>query len=267
MKFFFIAFFLVCTALFNEKQTNDKKIIMAIFAHPDDEAVTNVSSLLARYAREGNKVYLVIATKGELGANKHAGVPAGDSLAKVRAGEALCASKALGIEPAILLGLGDGGLAKHFTGEPLHKKLDSVLPLYVPDIIITWGPDGGYGHMDHRMVHNVTTELYQTGKMKNTARLYYAGMPVDVCQQWTEQKKGKIWMYDNWNPVAKQYLTTRIKCTKDDLQKAITALYCHWSQFTKEELEETSRWMSVTNDTVYLRPFMPASTINYDLIY
>jgi hypothetical protein len=45
------------------------------FAHPDAEAVTNASSLLARYARDGYKVYLVIATKGEIGTRQHAGVP------------------------------------------------------------------------------------------------------------------------------------------------------------------------------------------------
>ena len=86
-----------------EKPTGIKKTIMAVFAHPDDEAVTNVSALLARYAREGHIVYLVIATKGELGTNKHAAIPAGDSLAKVRAGEAACACTSLGIKPPILL--------------------------------------------------------------------------------------------------------------------------------------------------------------------
>lgn len=54
--------------------------LVAVFAHPDDE--THVAPLLARYAREGARILLVIATDGRRGANRHAGIPAGDSLAK-----------------------------------------------------------------------------------------------------------------------------------------------------------------------------------------
>lgn len=59
------------------------RTLVAVFAHPDDE--THVAPMLARYAREGARVLLVIATDGRRGANRHAGIPAGDSLAKVRA--------------------------------------------------------------------------------------------------------------------------------------------------------------------------------------
>jgi len=266
MNLFFIFLLLLLPASRLDKHDGSKKVIMAIFAHPDDEAVTNVSSLLARYAREGHKVYLVIATKGELGTNLHAGVPAGDSLANVRAREASCACNTLGIEPPILLGLGDGSLSKSFTQEPIHLKLDSVFKKYRPNIIITWGPDGGYGHMDHRTVHTTVTDLYQSGEMGKDTKLFYAGMPTRIWRQWTEQKKGRIWIYNKWNPVAEKYLTIRIKVSADDVNKAITALYCHWSQFPKEEMEETSRWMKSTNDTIYLRPFLAAPKISYDLV-
>ncbi|HMU47382.1 MAG TPA: PIG-L family deacetylase [Chitinophagaceae bacterium] len=266
MKFLSVFLFLLFASFGQQTHSADPKIIMAIFAHPDDEAVTNVSSLLSKYAREGHTVYLVIATKGELGTNAHAGIPAGDSLADVRAREAHCACKALGVEPPILLGLGDGSLASGFTQEPVHKKIDSVLKKYKPDIIITWGPDGGYGHMDHRTVHTTVTDLYQSGEINKKTVLYYAGMPTEFWRPWTEQKKGRIWMYNNWNTVAEKYLTTRIKVSETDLNKAIAALYCHWSQFPKEDMEETSRWMKSTNDTVFLRPFLPASKISYSLL-
>jgi hypothetical protein len=117
------------------------------------------------------------------------------------------------------------------------------------------------------MVHSAVTDLYQSGEMIKTAKLFYVGMPTKVWRRWTEQKKGKVWMYNNWNPVADEYLTTRIKVTKDDSNKATMALYCHWSQLTKDEMEETSRWMKSTDDTVFLRPFFSASKISYDLIH
>lgn len=266
MKLISLFLLLSFTTIQQPQPTGIKKTIMAVFAHPDDEAVTNVSALLARYAREGNTVYLVIATKGELGINKHAGIPAGDSLAQVRAAEAACATKALGIEPPILLGLGDGGLAKGFTQEPVHKKLDSVFKKYQPDIIITWGPDGGYGHMDHRTVHTTVTDLFQSGDMPVSTKLYYTGMPTSVARQWMANKSGKIWMYNNWNTVSDKYLTTKIVCSKEDMNKAVAALYCHWSQFKKEDMEETSRWMRSTNDTVYLRPFHTVDKVTNDLL-
>ena len=105
----------------------EKKVIMAVFAHADDEMV--ISPLLARYAREGHTVYLVIATKGELGVTRHANIPKGDSLALRRIVEASCAGKALGISEPIHLGLGDGSLAKDFTAAPLQINIDSVFVL------------------------------------------------------------------------------------------------------------------------------------------
>ncbi|MGV3528521.1 MAG: PIG-L deacetylase family protein [Flavisolibacter sp.] len=240
--------------------SQEKKTIMAVFAHPDDEAVTNVSAVLARYARMGHDVYLVIATKGELGTNKHANIPAGDSLAAVRAGEALCTSEKLGIHPTILLELGDGALAKDFTAQPVREKLDSTLRLYKPGVIITWGPDGGYGHIDHRTVHNVVTELVQSGALPFSTALYYAAHPADVWQQ--QSSNYNTWMYKNWKPVAKRYLTTRIACSAGDRRRAIEAMRCHWSQFNADVMNETEKWMKSTGDTVYLRPFVSADKIS-----
>src|SRR5262245_15910184 len=71
------------------------RTLVAIFAHPDDETI--VSPVLSRYAREGARVYVIIATDGRKGVSAHAGIPAGDSLAKVRAGEARCSARELGI--------------------------------------------------------------------------------------------------------------------------------------------------------------------------
>ena len=58
--------------------------LMAIFSHPDDETV--VAPILARYAREGTEVTLVIATDGRYGTNPW-GLPPGDELAAARAEE------------------------------------------------------------------------------------------------------------------------------------------------------------------------------------
>ena len=77
------------------------KTLVAVFAHADDEG--GAAPILARYAREGAKVYLIIATDGAQG-GAHTSIPRGPELARVRSEEARCATDALGIHPPILLG-------------------------------------------------------------------------------------------------------------------------------------------------------------------
>ena len=80
-------------------------MLLAIFAHPDDEAT--VSPVLAKYASEGVQVYLATATDGRLGVTAHAGIAAGDALVEARTKELQCAAEKLGIHPPIQFGLHD----------------------------------------------------------------------------------------------------------------------------------------------------------------
>jgi len=245
--------------------TKERKIIMAVFAHPDDEI--DVMPLLSLYARKGDDVYLVIATKGEKGITEHAKIPAGDSLAGVRKGEALCVCQTLGIHDPILLGMNDGSLDEDFTAQPLHQKLDSIFRLYQPDAVITWGPEGGYGHMDHRIVHDVVTEIFQSGQLAKPKALYYSGIPSENFKELPDFKGEMInQLKAYWKPVKKEYLTTRIKFDKDDIDRSIRAMYCHKSQFSPEEMVDVKYWMEKMNkDTVYLRPFLPSMKIQFGL--
>ncbi len=69
---------------FKEPPPTKQKIILAIFAHPDDEGA--IGTVLAKYAKS-HKVYIVIATDGRYGIRDHAGIPEGDSLAAVVTGK------------------------------------------------------------------------------------------------------------------------------------------------------------------------------------
>ena len=251
------ALLLIFSLSFSQKQS-----IMAIFAHPDDELT--VAQLLSYYSRQGHDIRLVIATKGEKGTAAHAKIPAGDSLANVRAREAACACKTLGINPPVLLGLNDGELDVDFTGVPLHTRIDSVLRLYQPDIVITWGPEGGYGHLDHRMVHNVVTEIFQSGKLKKPTRLFYTGFPIENFQQAPEFKTGLgRFFFERWMPMKKQYLTTRIKYTSTDREVAHRTLVCHYSQFNADQVSDVSLMVNHANrDTAWLRPYIHETKIS-----
>jgi GlcNAc-PI de-N-acetylase len=74
-----------------------------VIAHPDDE--TFVSPILAHYARAGVRVYVVIATNGSQGVSPRAGIPAGDSLAAIRVGEARCVARELGLRSCVEVAL------------------------------------------------------------------------------------------------------------------------------------------------------------------
>ena len=93
-----IAAFIVLLAPATNAQAT--RTLVVVVAHGDDEAP--VGPILARYAREGVQVYIVIATDGGQGA-ANTSVPRGPEIAKLRVEEARCSAQALGIQSPILL--------------------------------------------------------------------------------------------------------------------------------------------------------------------
>jgi LmbE family N-acetylglucosaminyl deacetylase len=161
-------------------ESDENPVILAIFAHADDEI--GVAALLAKCAREGAEVYLAIVTDGRFGVTDHAGIPAGENLAVVREGEARCAAQKLGIHPPYFLGFQDGFSHKTGSQDEYLELLDSlqgkILVLFDklrPEMVITWGPEGGYGHSDHRMVSSVVSALFQEGESRWPRKLLYPG--------------------------------------------------------------------------------------------
>src|SRR6187455_224131 len=163
------------------------RTLVAVFAHPDDESAA--SPLLARYAREGVKVHLIIATD------------------------------ALGAAPPILLGFPDGQLG-NYVEDPLRlfsftQRLHEELQRLRPDALITWGPDGGTGHPDHRLVSAVVTQLVRTGAPGVPERLFYASLPA-AAMRVANPSRGEPPLLI---PDAK-HLTTRVPFTPADLESA-----------------------------------------------
>ena len=209
------------------------RVMLAVFAHPDDE--TLVGPALARYAREGAKVYLAIATKGEKGTNERAGIEAGEALAKVRREEAACACRQLGIEPPILLELNDGelGAISKPLGHNIQEVADHVEKLIVelhPAVVVTWGAEGGYGHPDHRLVSDAVTQAIQASKAD--VKLFYVGFSPEQVKPLNE-----FWPL-SWHATDLGYLTVRVAFTKADQLAYHRAWECHKSQFSPEEMQK-----------------------------
>jgi len=219
--------------------------LVAVFAHPDDERI--VGPILARYAREGHEVYLVVATDGSKGVREHAGVPAGDSLARVRADETRCAAGRLGIHPPLLLGLEDGGLASFGSLERLRSEVRRVLRDLRPEVVITFGPEGGTGHPDHRLVGVVVTEVVQSGGDGIPQALYYPSLPA-------ERMKSAPAAQPNVTPMPERDLPVVVPFRPQDLEAGREAFACHRTQYTPAEMDAIMRYLSHGFDgAVHLR--------------
>jgi LmbE family N-acetylglucosaminyl deacetylase len=222
---------LVIAAFWLNKPIPQDRVLLAVFAHPDDEAF--IGPVLARYAREGVKVYLAFATKGEKGTAEHAGIAAGDALAAERRKEAMCASEALGIEWPIFFELSDGelGAITNPLAQNVHAVADKVQELIMilkPQVVLTWGPEGGYGHSDHRLVSNAVTQVVQGHA--SSIKLYYAGMTLSQAKA-----LNAIWPPElPWHTVDPSFLNVNIAFSERDRDAHHQAFICHKSQYTPE---------------------------------
>ncbi|MEY3405491.1 MAG: hypothetical protein RL161_921 [Bacteroidota bacterium] len=225
-------FFSSCQEKKSEPATSSKKVLLAVFAHPDDE--TTVTPVLAKYAAEGHDVYLAIATDGRYGVTPHADIPAGDSLAAARTEELKCAAKALGIKEPIMFGLHDqlkmqGGFGPvHDQLNELRTNVKKLFEELKPDAVITWGASGWTGHHDHRLVGSVVTEVFESIKWEKPAQLFYPGIP-------TGKLPAEGALFATMDSV---YLTTKVTADPTHYDQAMNSLYCHSSQYTREQMDQ-----------------------------
>jgi LmbE family N-acetylglucosaminyl deacetylase len=121
---------------------------MCILAHPDDESL-GVGGTLAKYAKEGIATYLITATRGERGRFGDAAVrPSLQVVGAVREAELRAAGKELGIREIHFLDYIDGDLDRASPIEA-QAKIVPLIRHIKPQVVVTFGPDGAYGHPDH----------------------------------------------------------------------------------------------------------------------
>ena len=199
--------------------------VLVVVAHPDDELF--MAPAIASFARQGHAVSILFATIGDQGPGVSS-LAKGAALGEVRRGEATCSAKALGAEARFLQGLGDGTLAAtpQAPDSPARGFLDQFADAYLdvmPDLVLTWGPDGGYGHADHRMVSALTVQAVQSLEPEIRARLLHVGIPNGSLPPVAEMS--------SWATTDPALLTETIAYTPADLAAANAAALCHATQF------------------------------------
>lgn len=128
---------------------------MCVLAHPDDESL-GMGGTLAKYAAEGVATYLLTATRGERGRFYDGESPGPDIVGKTREAELLAAARELGLREVRLLGYPDGALDRVDTGDAIGKIVGHLRRVK-PQVVITFAPDGAYGHPDHIAISQLTT--------------------------------------------------------------------------------------------------------------
>ena len=133
--------------------------LLGVFAHPDDETFC-AGGTFARYAEQGAEIMVVSATRGQAGQIRDAAAGDRRTIAAVREAELRLACERLGITKVRCLDHVDGTLAESGFSA-LVDEVAEVICEFRPDVVLTFGPDGGYGHPDHVTISAVTTAACQ----------------------------------------------------------------------------------------------------------
>ncbi|WP_299529958.1 PIG-L family deacetylase [uncultured Streptomyces sp.] len=173
--------------------------LMAVHAHPDDEA-TGTGGVLARYAAEGVRTVLVTCTDGGCG-DGPGGVKPGEpghdpaAVAAMRRRELAASCDVLKISDLETLDYADSGMVGwptndapgSFWGTPVEEgaaRLAELMRRYEPDVVITYDENGFYGHPDHIQAHRITmAALEMTGL---TPKVYWTTMPRSMMRRFGE---------------------------------------------------------------------------------
>ena len=140
---------------FRSARLDEPLKLMCVMSHPDDESL-GVGATLARYRAEGVEIHLVTATRGERGwfgaPEENPGL---EELGRIREAELGAAARVLGLESFAFLDYIDGDLDRADATEAAARIAHHVRRVK-PHVVITFGPDGAYGHPDHIAISQFT---------------------------------------------------------------------------------------------------------------
>jgi LmbE family N-acetylglucosaminyl deacetylase len=230
--------------------TNPTLRLMCVLAHPDDESLAT-GGVLAQCAAEGVSTYVLTATRGERGRYGDGTTsPGPDVVGRTREAELTAAGVELGLREVTVLGYPDGALD---TVD--HREATATIAGHLrrvrPHVVITFGPEGAYGHTDHIAISQLTAAAvacaadpaYATGRSGDAphrvSKLYFIA--------WGEEK---------W--AAYQAALKKLVCRVDGQERQATP----WPSWAITTVVDTSRvwptaWRAVschkTQMSIYAR--------------
>jgi LmbE family N-acetylglucosaminyl deacetylase len=204
--------------------------LMCVLAHPDDESL-GMGGALAKYAAEGVETYVVTATRGERGRSGSNEPLAPEVVGRLRDAELRAAAAELGVREVNLLGYCDGELDQANPSEAIGRIV-AQLRRVKPQVVLTFAPDGAYGHPDHIAICQFTTaalicaadpeyQLPDYHAPHRVSKLYYMA-----------------WRRDKW--AAYQAALKKLVITVDGLERQATP----WPDWAVTTIIETSEFQT-----------------------
>ncbi|MDA1317279.1 MAG: PIG-L family deacetylase [bacterium] len=132
-----------------------KPKLVAIFAHPDDEAF-GPAGTIATYSKT-HEVSLICATRGEAGENSLD--DKSRSIGEIREEELRASAKLLGVTHVYFLDYEDGSLCNNKYHD-IADKVKNILDSIEPEILLTFEIRGVSGHLDHVAMAMITYYLF-----------------------------------------------------------------------------------------------------------
>ena len=239
-----------------------ERSMLVVFAHPDDEAFAT-GGTLAKYASAGVRTTLVCATRGEVGEISDPVLATPNTLPSVREQELLCSAETLGIEEVVFLGYRDSGMIgtpdnEHpdafilANEEEVIAKLVGIMRHVKPQIVLTFEPNGGYGHPDHIAIHNHTVSAFhkaaqedysvELGEAWRSDRLIYTAIPksffMDMrsCLQGLGEDTSDLDRFDETGFVWPDDQVDVEVDVSEVVDRKWSALQCHQTQFGPDNL-------------------------------
>jgi LmbE family N-acetylglucosaminyl deacetylase len=257
----------------------DEAVPTAVFlhAHPDDECVLTAGTMV-QLAAAGNRIVLVVATRGEHGEVDDGVVLAdGETLGQHRTVELEAAASVLGVSRVEWLGYVDSGMDDTPTNDlagafwladidEAAGRLAAILRDEQAATLVVYDDHGGYGHPDHVQVHRVGV---RAAELAGTPVVYEATIDRDrlVAQMHAAKDEGLEGLPEELPSddfgVTADLVTTRVDVTSVVKTKR-QAMACHRSQ-----ISETSFWLAMDDEPFaavfgteeYIRRGAPAGMI------
>lgn len=176
--------------------------VLAVYAHPDDE-LFHGGGMLAHLSRQGTRVTLACATRGEAG-KAHPSVGPVADIGALRTEELRVSCATLGIPEPVFLDFHDSARKERQRHDDpralanvdmleVEAKVRAVIERVRPQVIVTFDPHGGYYHPDHVAVHRATTAAFFSSGVLGTdapARLFYCAFSQRAFREHADATRG-----------------------------------------------------------------------------
>ncbi len=150
---------------------------------------------MALAAREGHRVVMVVATRGERGEPTPGVLEEGEPLWERRMTESLESARLLGVDRVEFLGYVDSGMMGESDNdypysfwqadvERAANRLAAILREEAADVLTIYDDFGGYGHPDHIQVHRVGK---RAAELARTPRVLQGTMNQDAIKRSIKQ--------------------------------------------------------------------------------